>query len=97
MAAGGMSGHPSFFAQGRKKSLYNETVRRDKCYEHNLTCIKFSILHFFNKKPIQNERWFSPLIIEISKHECCMRCSHDSLSCLTEIAISCSNIVSNNP
>lgn len=54
MAAGGMSGlpdtpRPSRFVNGRKRSLYNKTVRRDKCYVHNLTCIKFSILHFFNR------------------------------------------------
>lgn len=57
---------PSRFAQGRKKSLYNETVRREKCYEHNLTCIKFApyiyqFLHFLIEKNTQNERWFSPL------------------------------------
>lgn len=55
MAAGGMSGLPdiprlSRFVNGRKKSLYNKTVRRDKCYVHNLTCIKFSILHFLIEK-----------------------------------------------
>lgn len=42
MAAGGMSGlpdtpRPSRFVNGRKRSLYNKTVRRDKCYVHNLT------------------------------------------------------------
>lgn len=83
MAAGGMSGlpdtpRPSRFVNGRKKSLYNETVRLDKCYEHNLTCIKFSILHFLLEK--NHTKWtiiFS-INIEISKHECCMPCSHDN-------------------